>query len=141
MEIKVLDSSNINHTIKEEISGLYQQLSPGKKQQKLFEVLDKENSVYIIGGFQDGNLIGIASMAVYKVISGYKGWIEDVVVHAEYRGRGMGRKLIERLLELSKEMKLTEVLLFTEDHRIAAKTLYESFGFKTKDSIIYVLQR
>jgi ribosomal protein S18 acetylase RimI-like enzyme len=140
MEIIALNSSNIDNTIKKQITGLYQQLSPGKLQQELSQVWQKDNSVYIIGSFQDGKLVGIASMAIYCVISGYKGWIEDVVVHAEYRGKGIGRKLIEHLLAYSREKNLTEVLLFTESHRVAAKKLYESLGFRMKESAIYVLR-
>jgi len=140
MEIKELDISNIDHTICEEIIALYRQLSPGKKYQDLSQVLRADNGVYLIGGFQDGNLVGIASMAVYCVISGRKGWIEDVVVDNAYRGQGIGRKLIEYLLKYSSDMNLTEVLLFTESHRIAARKLYENLGFRTKDSSLYVLK-
>ncbi|HLS95021.1 phosphinothricin acetyltransferase [Sphingobacterium allocomposti] len=138
METKVLGRSDINAAIAERVSELYRQLSPTKKQQDLRHVLDEDNPVYVVGSFEDEKLTGIASMAVYKVVSGHKGWIEDVVVDATYRGKGIGRKLIERLLELARDMQLTEVLLFTEDHRIAARTLYESLGFKTKDSTIYI---
>ncbi|MBD1421639.1 GNAT family N-acetyltransferase [Sphingobacterium chuzhouense] len=140
MEIKELDLSNIDHTIREEIIALYRQLSPGKTYQDISQVLRADNGVYLIGGFQDGNLVGIASMAVYCVISGHKGWIEDVVVDNAYRGQGIGRKLIEYLLKYSREMNLTEVLLFTESHRIAARKLYENLGFRIKDSSIYVLK-
>jgi|SRR5690606_12906035 len=140
MEIKELDISNIDHTIREEIIALYRQLSPGKKYQDISQVLQTDNGVYLIGGFQDGNLVGIASMAVYRVISGHKGWIEDVVVDDAYRGQGIGRKLIEYLLKYSREMNLTEVLLFTESHRIAARKLYENLGFRIKDSSIYALK-
>src|SRR5690606_2110812 len=138
MDTKVLGRSDINAAIAERVSELYRQLSPTKKQQDLRHVLDEDNPVYVVGSFEDEKLTGIASMAVYKVVSGHKGWIEDVVVDATYRGKGIGRKLIERLLELARDMQLTEVLLFTEDHRIAARTLYESLGFKTKDSTIYI---
>ena len=51
-------------------------------------------------------------MATYKVISGYKGMIEDVVVHTEYRGKGIGKKLMLKLLEEAKKLELTDVLLF-----------------------------
>lgn len=69
-----------------------------------------------------------------------KGWIEDVVVDSNARGKGIGRKLMEKLLEVGKEKKLTEILLFTEDHRKSAINLYSNLGFKMKDSRIYTLQ-
>ncbi len=82
-------------------------------------------------------IIGIALMCTYKVISGNKGWIEDVVVDSASRGKGIGRKLINLLVEVGEEKELSEILLFTEDHRVAAINLYSSVGFKLKDSKIY----
>jgi phosphinothricin acetyltransferase len=76
-------------------------------------------------------------MCTYKVISGNKGWIEDVVVDSTSRGKGIGRKLINLLVEVGEEKELSEILLFTEDHRLAALNLYSSVGFKLKDSKIY----
>lgn len=80
-------------------------------------------------------------MAVYKVISGNKGWIEDVIVDQKYRGMGIGMKLIEKLLSISNEQKLSEVLLFTEEHRTSAISLYEKLGFIKKKSSIYRLAK
>ncbi len=80
-------------------------------------------------------------MAVYRVISGSKGWIEDVVVDKDYRGMGIGRKLIEKLLAISIEQQLIEVLLFTEEHRTSAIELYEKLGFNKRDSNIYILKK
>lgn len=82
----------------------------------------------------------MASMCTYHVISGKKGWIEDVVVDAKSRGHGIGRKLMNKLLEEGKKKNLTEILLFTEDHRTPAINLYENLGFKLKESRIYTLE-
>ena len=85
----------------------------------------------------NNKIIGIALMCNYKVISGNKGWIEDVVVDSASRGKGIGRKLINLLVEVGEKKELSEILLFTEDHRLAAINLYSSVGFKLKDSKIY----
>jgi phosphinothricin acetyltransferase len=82
----------------------------------------------------------MALMCTYTVISGFKGWVEDVVVDVEHRGKGLGRKLMEKLVELGKEKGLTEILLFSADKRIEAINLYKSLGFKEKESRIYVLK-
>ncbi|MFM8744529.1 MAG: N-acetyltransferase family protein, partial [Cytophagales bacterium] len=82
-------------------------------------------------------IVGIATMCNYRVISGNKGWIEDVVVDAAARGKGVGLKMVEKLIEIAKEKGLSEVLLFTEQHRAAAISLYGKLGFTAKDSQIY----
>ena len=73
-----------------------------------------------------------ASMAIYRVISGYKGWIEDVVVDEFARGKKIGTQLIQQLITKGKELGLGEILLFTSPTNEAAIKLYENEGFKRK---------
>ncbi len=142
MQISILDKEGIvERKTKEQISDLYKQLNPNKQQLELREILNTNNPVVIACCYVEDKIVGIASMANYKVISGNKGWIEDVVVDQNYRGMGIGRKLVEKLLNLAKEQKLSEVLLFTESHRNEAIKLYESLNFHKKGSDIYTLKR
>jgi phosphinothricin acetyltransferase len=76
-------------------------------------------------------------MATYKVFSGYKGWIEDVVVRESHRRKGIGRALLRQLLTLGQAKGLSEILLFTGSTRQAAITLYENQGFIQKNSRLY----
>ena len=56
------------------------------------------------------------------------------------RGRGIGRKLMEILVEEGRKKGLSEILLFSADKRIEAISLYKSLGFQQKESRIYVLK-
>lgn len=137
MKTAILTKNDLNLDIKEQVSELFRQLSPNKIQLDLEGILNEENQITVAYCEDDNKIIGIASMCTYKVISGHKGWIEDVVVDSASRGKGIGRKLLNLLLEVGKEKELSEILLFTEDHRLAAINLYSSVGFKLKESKIY----
>lgn len=141
MRIEVLKKSSLTANFQDQTYTLFKQLSPNKKQMKLDEILMENNPVTLVGCFIGDRIVGIASMAIYKVISGNKGWIEDVIVDENYRGMGIGLKLIEKLLSISSEKQLSEVLLFTEEHRTAAISLYEKLGFSKKESNIYILRK
>lgn len=141
MIISILDTNITDNKLTEQIEELFKQLSPDKDQQSLTEILCKNNQVSVAYCVIDDVVVGIACMGTYRVISGHKGWIEDVIVDKKFRGRGIGRNLIEKLLNIAKVQQLTEVLLFTEDHRTAAKSLYENLNFKTKGSTIYIWKR
>lgn len=141
MRIEVLKKSSLTANFQDQTYTLFKQLSPNKKQMKLDEILMENNPVTLVGCFIGDRIVGIASMAIYKVISGNKGWIEDVIVDENYRGMGIGLKLIEKLLSISSEKQLSEVLLFTEEHRTAAVSLYEKLGFIKKESNIYILRK
>ncbi|SEM32180.1 phosphinothricin acetyltransferase [Chryseobacterium taichungense] len=141
MQIVVLNKTSLNANTQSQVYELFKQLSPDKKQLKLDEILMENNPVTLLGCFIEDRIVGIASMAIYKVISGKKGWIEDVIVDENYRGIGIGMRLIEKLMAISSEQQLSEVLLFTEEHRTSAISLYEKLGFSRKESNIYTLKK
>ena len=98
MKTAILNKNDLNIDIKEQVSELFRQLSPNKIQLDLEEILNEKNHITLVYCEDNNKIIGIALMCTYKVISGNKGWIEDVVVEAAYRGRGIGRKLINLLV-------------------------------------------
>ena len=137
MDIEILRSEHLSDSLQQQVGNLYKQLNANIVQFPLNEILeDKDNLVLVVCKEQD-RIIGIAMMAMYKVISGHKGMIEDVVVDQVHRGKGIGRKLMEKLLEEGKNRNLNEILLFSGHHRTPAITLYKSLGFQLKDSGLY----
>ena len=140
MKIEILNKTDINPTLQKQVSDLFQQLGGDQKQVDLNEVLDEKNPITLAYCKDNDEIIGIALMCNYNVISGKKGWIEDVVVSSNYRGKGIGRQLMNKLLEVGKEKDLSEILLFTADHRTSAIHLYRDLGFQVKDSRIYILK-
>ncbi|MGB5555781.1 MAG: GNAT family N-acetyltransferase [Flavobacteriaceae bacterium] len=139
MTICFLTDNTIDKAIDAQIAELYKHLNASIKQRLVSEVLKKNPNTLIVVCKEGNLIIGIAMMALYKVISGHKGMIEDVVVHSDHRGKGIGRKLMEALLEAAKNQKLDEVLLFSGHHRKQAISLYKSLGFQLKDSGLYRL--
>jgi len=137
MKIDILKKTDINLAVQNQISDLFKQLGGNKQQINLTELLDGKNQISVVYCSENDEIIGIALMCTYKVISGKKGWIEDVVVNSKHRGKGIGRKMMNKLLEVGNEKQLSEILLFTEDHRTPAINLYSNLGFKVKDSRIY----
>lgn len=137
MDFILLNKNDWNVSMQNEVSALFKQLNPTIVQRTLKVVL-QDDCVLVV--CRDGDsIVGMASLAIYKVLSGEKGMIEDVVVDLVYRGKGIGRKLMEKLLDEAKNKGLDEVLLFSGHHRTAAITLYKSLGFQLKDSGLYRL--
>ncbi|CAH1392235.1 unnamed protein product [Nezara viridula] len=61
---------------------------------------------------------------------GLRGRIEDVVVNSSYRGRQLGKLLIDALALLSKQLGCYKVTLDCRDEK---RGFYESLGFKKED--------
>jgi phosphinothricin acetyltransferase len=138
MKIELLNKERINGELQDQLAQLYLQLNSELKQLSLKDILEHPERIDVACCFDNNILVGIAMMANYKVISGYKGMIEDVVVSEQYRGQGLGRQLMEKLLKSAKERQLTEVLLFSGHHRTTAINLYKSLGFVLKNSGLYI---
>ncbi|MEA1785285.1 GNAT family N-acetyltransferase [Arenibacter sp. GZD96] len=139
MNLKRLTSEDYTPALRNEIIGLFQQLNPNIATIPLEAILKKDNSIILVVCEFNGTLVGMASVATYRVISGHKGMIEDVVVDKNHRGRGIGRALMQKVVEEALNLKVTSLLLYTGHHRIAAIALYQKLGFVLKNSGLYTL--
>ena len=140
MTIQLLTKNEETAALQLQLTELYTQLNAELTQLDLSTVLSDYKTTDVVICMDGNVLTGIAMMAKYKVVSGHKGMIEDVVVSSEYRGKGIGRKLMEKLLEQAEKENLNDVLLFSGHHRTAAIALYKSLGFKLKNSGLYIKQ-
>lgn len=140
MNVEILKKTDIDDTVRLQITKLYKQLNDSMKQCPLHQILQEDNHVIFAMCTIKKQIVGIALMATYKVISGHRGMVEDVVVDTEHRGKGIGRKLMEKLLVEAENRHLDGVLLFSGHHRKAATNLYKSLGFTLRDSGVYNLK-
>jgi streptothricin acetyltransferase len=74
----------------------------------------------------DGKLAGRIKMLRWWNRFAY---VEDLVVNPEYRGRGTGRRLLERGIQWARENDYPGVMLETQDDNVPACLLYQSCGF------------
>jgi len=140
MTIEILHKFELDEQVQNQICELYKQLNANIEQRPLHQILQEDNHVIIAACREENAIVGIALLATYKVISGHRGMVEDVVVDSAHRGKGIGRKLMEKLLEEAKHRNLDEVLLFSGHHRTAAINLYKSLGFNLRESGLYNLK-
>ena len=86
----------------------------------------------------NGQAIGMASAQI--VISTAEGalsaWIEDVVVHQEYRRQGIGRHLLEYLFAWAKARGATRVQLVADQENANADFFYRALGWQTTQLIV-----
>jgi aminoglycoside 6'-N-acetyltransferase I len=55
-------------------------------------------------------------------------WINEVQVAPTHRARGLGRAILEKILEIGRELGCTEAWVLTDADNVAAKRLYSSSG-------------
>ena len=86
----------------------------------------------------EGQVIGMLTLGRYTSPTGVKVWVEDVVVKSEYRGEGLGRKLVNHAIEYCKANFAPCTLMLTSNTaRVAANELYRTSGFEPKQTNVY----
>ena len=137
MTIKPLTPEDLTAEMENQMVELFKQLNPDLKLNPLAKIMEKQDQLSLVYCQEGDQIIGMASMCSYHVLSGSKGMVEDVVVDVNARGKGLGRKLMEKLLQIAEQKGLTEVLLFTGNHRQSAIGLYTKLGFAKSESGLY----
>ena len=85
-----------------------------------------------------GDMLGMLTLLLYRIPTGFRGWIHDVVVDDEARGRGIGEALTLEALRIARDEGAIAVELTTRPEREAANRLYRRLGFEPRDTNCYV---
>ena len=93
------------------------------------EYLSDPNSTTIVISFED-IIVGVASIHIIKKLTRILGVIEDVAVNEKYRGKGVGKKLVERLILIGKQKNCDKIVLSSSEEN---SKFYEKIGFKKKE--------
>ena len=85
----------------------------------------------------DGTILGTSTLAVFRIPTGRRAWIEDVVVDDAARGRRVGGLLTRAMVDRADELGCTTVDLTSRPSREAANRLYQREGFVVRDTNVY----
>ena len=110
----------------EEYNNLTNAVYWGKRDEKIVEEALK-NSIYCICAYEEKELVGFGRIIGDKTIFLY---LQDIMVNPKYQGRGIGRKIIENILQKVEDFKkinpeIKVYLCATKDK----EPFYEQFGF------------
>lgn len=87
---------------------------------------------------EDGSIIGTLTLVMYRVSSGLKGRIEDVIVDESARGQGIGEALTREAMTRANEARVLMLELTSMPYRESANRLYKRLGFVRKPTNVYV---
>lgn len=106
---------------------------------ELTALLNGNGSSLIVAREPDENseIVGILSLTIYRVPTGVRSLVEDVVVDAHMRGRGIGNALVRYAIDLAREAGANGVALTSNPQREAANHLYQSMGFELRKTNPY----
>jgi ribosomal protein S18 acetylase RimI-like enzyme len=104
---------------------------------ELLEMVRSDASRLLLARDDDGRIVGSLTLVVFRIPTGVRGWIEDVVVDEAARGQGVGEALNRFALELAAKLGARTVDLTSRPSRVAANRLYQKLGFEERQTNIY----
>lgn len=95
--------------------------------------LDKENVVVLVAE-QDSQVLGYAYSTIegfdYMSLRGPAGILQDIVVDPDYRGKGIGRLILDATIAVLTERKAPRLVLSTAEQNDTAQRLFAKAGFR-----------
>lgn len=116
--------------------------SPPPGQEELAELVGAPGTSVLVArlasdGETRGDIVGTLTLVVFRIPTGMRAWIEDVVVDESARGRGVGESLTEHALDVARDAGAKTVDLTSRPSRDAANRLYQRLGFTLRDTNVY----
>ena len=103
---------------------------------ELNEVISSGSSVLFIARVEN-QIVGSLTLATFRIPTGIRAWIEDVVVDESARGHGVGEALNLAALDEAKRRGAITVELTSRPSREAANRLYLRMGFVVRETNVY----
>lgn len=85
----------------------------------------------------DGRIVGLLTLALFRIPTGIRAWIEDVVVDESARGRGIGERLTRAAIDKAVSLGAESIDLTSRPNREAANRLYLRLGFEPRETNVY----
>jgi ribosomal protein S18 acetylase RimI-like enzyme len=139
MATTVVSATEVTDELMDACERLIPQLSssnPAPTREELAEIISSPATVLLVARV-DGAIAGILTLATFRIPTGVRAWIEDVVVDETARGYGVGQALNLTAIEEARKRGAITVDLTSRPSREAANRLYQRIGFETRSTNVY----
>jgi GNAT superfamily N-acetyltransferase len=96
-------------------------------------LVDRDD-VYAVAAVVDGQPVGSNYLESTDEVAG----VQVISVEVGHQGEGIGRALMQDVLDRSREKAFDTVRLLHESHNVASLSLYASLGFDTKEAVAFM---
>ena len=111
--------------------------TPSVDVDRLALVLKQPAVTLLVARAESGEIVGTATVVIVATAASWVARLEDVVVDAAARGKGVGAALTSAAIEVARERGVEHLELTTAPRREAANRLYQRLGFKRRETNVY----
>ncbi|MGA1260822.1 MAG: GNAT family N-acetyltransferase [Ilumatobacteraceae bacterium] len=103
---------------------------------QLAEMIAAESTTIFVAT-KEQEIVGLLTLVVFRIPTGVRAWVEDVVVDESARGHGVGEALNRAALDDARRRGAKTVDLTSRPSRAAANRLYQRLGFVARETNVY----
>jgi len=89
-----------------------------------------------------GRVVGMVSvlLTISTAEGGCAAWVEDMIVHPDLRGEGIGRRLLRHAIAEARSLGCSRLTLLTDGANTSSMRFYESAGFVRSQMVPFRLK-
>jgi ribosomal protein S18 acetylase RimI-like enzyme len=111
--------------------------SPAPSAEVLAAIVASPATRVFVARGDDGAILGTLTLVLFRIPTGMRAFIEDVVVDDAARGQGGGSALTQAALAAAADAGARTVDLTSRPSREAANRLYQQLGFRLRETNVY----
>jgi len=111
--------------------------NPPPTRDKVVAMLAFDAVTQFVARDDDGGIVGVSTLIMFPIPTGWRAWVEDVIVDEAARGQGVGEALTLAMIDAAREQGCTTIELTSRPSREAANRLYQRIGFTPRETNVY----
>ena len=138
-DIEIQECLAVTDEVVDAMQRLIPQLSssnPPPGRAELEEIVASPATTLFVARQRD-RIVGALTLVAFRIPTGVRTRIEDVVVDETLRGQRVGERLSEAALEAARSLGARSTDLTSRPSREAANRLYARMGFERRESNVY----
>jgi ribosomal protein S18 acetylase RimI-like enzyme len=138
--VTVSEATETTPELVEAIGRLLPHLSssaPAPTADEVREMVDAPGTVLFVARDDSGAIVGTLTLVLFRIPTGIRAWIEDVIADPAASGQGIGRLLNRAALDEARRRGARNVDLTSRPSREAANHIYRAMGFQPRETNVY----
>jgi len=138
MALTVTEATSLDDELFDAVVRLVPQLSssPPPNRDQLAQLITDPATKLLVAR-HDARIVAMMTLVVFRLPTGVRAWVEDVVVDEDARGAGVAAALITEAVALAKRLEARTIDLTSRPEREAANRLYLRLGFERRATNVY----
>ena len=141
--IKIFEVTEMSQKVYDAFERLIPQLSTSAKiptWEELEDLISSKAGIVLAAADDEDpeeKILGTMTLVVFRIPTGVRAWVEDVVVGTESRGKGIGEKLIRASIARAEAEGAKTIDLTSRPTRVEAHRLYKRCGFEMRETCVF----